>query len=345
MRLRRVSSGDPGLTRHRRGRGFTYRDADGAPVREPQVLERIRALAIPPAWKDVWICADPVGHLQAAGTDAAGRRQYLYHDIWRQRRDMEKFDRMIDFAKSLPRVREGVRRDLGLDGMPRARVLACAVRILDRASFRIGSESYLRDNGSHGLATLRREHVRVRGDAVRFDFVAKSGQRRSHELIDPDLVPVIRSLKRRRNGGPNLLAHREGRTWREIRSNEINQYVKELGGNGFSAKDFRTWHGTVIAAVSLAVAEDERTSVTSRRRQISAAVRDVASFLGNTPAVARRSYVDPRVLDRFSEGITIRSELEDLPPTAADDPAWRDRIERAVLNLIAENPGSLPAAA
>ena len=343
-RLRRVSSDVPGIARHRHGRGFRYTHPSGRPVRDPETLARIRALAIPPAWTDVWICADPLGHLQAMGTDAAGRRQYRYHDAWRARRDAQKFDRMLGFARALPELRERVADDLALPGVPRERVLAGAVRLLDQASFRVGSESYARDNGSFGLATLRKEHVTLRDGVALFDFAAKSGQRLVQEIADPDVVPLIRTLKRRRSGGPELLAYREGNVWRDVRSTDVNDYVKEVAGDGYSAKDFRTWHGTVVAAVALAVAEGERTSVTSRRRQVSAAIREVAGFLSNTPAVARASYVDPRVIDRFEEGVTIAPALERSSIEDVDDPAFREIVEAAVLDLLEDEETSAHAA-
>ncbi len=338
-RLRRVSSDEPGIVRVRRGRGFAYRDARGRPVRDRETLRRIGALAIPPAWTEVWICPDPWGHLQAVGTDSAGRRQYRYHDRWRRRRDAQKFERMRAFAAALPSIRERVQGDLDREGMPRERALACAVRLLDLGAFRIGTESYARENGSYGLATLRRDHVRVRAGVALFDFTAKGGQRRVQEVRDPDVVAVVRALKRRRGGGHELLAYRDGRAWRDVRSEDVNAYVKELGADGWSAKDFRTWQGTVVAAVALALAEGERTTVTSRRRQVAAAMREVAEYLGNTPAVARASYVDPRVVDLFEEGRTIRPSLRALPGPDLDDPRVRDAVERAVLRLLEEGSG------
>ena len=335
-RLQRVSSDVPGIVRLRHGRGFRYVDASGRAVRDAETLKRIRDLAIPPAWTDVWICPDPLGHLQAVGTDAAGRRQYRYHDAWRARRDVEKFDRMLAFAGALPSLRERVAQDLTRRGLPRERVLAGAVRLLDQASFRVGSESYARDNGSFGLATLRKDHVRLRGDVAVFDFTAKSGKRLVQEIADPDVLPLVRTLKRRRNGGPELLAYREGRVWRDVRAADVNAYVKEVAGDGHSAKDFRTWHGTVVAAVALALSEGDRTTLTSRRRQVSAAIREVAEFLGNTPAVARASYVDPRVIDRFEEGVTIAPALERSSVEDLEDPAFREVVEAAVLDLLEE---------
>lgn len=344
-RLRRTSSIAPGITRRRRGRGFAYLHPNGRPVRDPETRARIRALAIPPAWEDVWICPDPLGHLQAAGTDAGGRRQYLYHERWRERRDAQKFDRMIAFARELPVVRERVDRDLSADGFPKTKALACAVRLLDATSFRVGSESYARENGSYGLATIRKDHVWVNGDRALFDFPAKNGKRRFQEVTDPELLPALRALKRRRGGGEELLAFRAGGWWRDVRSSDVNAYVKEVAGNGFSAKDFRTWHATVLAAVSLALAEAEMTTVTSGRRVISAAIAEVAGHLGNTPAVARASYVDPRVLDRFEEGVTIRPTLERLAAHDLRDPKVREAVEMAVLDLLTEGGSSLGEAA
>jgi DNA topoisomerase IB len=305
-------------------------------VRDPETLERIRALAIPPAWTDVWICPDPNGHIQATGIDAAERRQYLYHDRWRARRDAEKFERMIAFARALPRLRERAGSDLTLAGMPRARALACAVRLLDQAFFRVGSEAYTRQNASFGLATVRKDHVKVRDGLVVFDFVAKSGKRLVQEISDPGVQPAIRMLKRRRGGGPELLAYQQEGRWRDVRSGEINEYVRDATGGEFTAKDFRTWHATVLAAVFLALGAAASTNATARRRLVSSAVREVAGFLGNTPAVARASYIDPRVVDRFEQGITIGDTLDRLGIDDVQDAVFREAVEAAVLDLLEE---------
>jgi DNA topoisomerase IB len=334
----------PGIARRRRGNGFSYEDAHGRAVRDEETLERIRALAVPPAWTDVWICPDPLGHVQAIGTDAAGRRQYRYHDAWRARRDAMKFDRMIAFARELPTLRAHVTQDLRRRGMPREKALACGVRLLDQAFFRVGSESYARQNGSFGLATIRKEHVTVHRDRVEFDFLAKSGKRRVAELRDPELIRPIRSMKRRVGGGRELLAYRDGSRWRDIRSSDINAYLRDVTGGEYTAKDFRTWHGTALAAVFLAVREAERTGVTSTRRAISGAVKDVASFLGNTAAVARASYIDPRVIERFEEGVTIAPVLHRLGTDEPTDPVFREAIEAAVLELL-EDGEAAPRAA
>ena len=343
MPLRRATLSGPAISRRRRGRGFSYVGPNG-PVTDAETLHRIRALVIPPAWTDVWICPDPLGHIQAAGTDAAGRRQYLYHADWRVRRDEEKFERMVEFAHALPALRKRVSADLSLRGVPKARALACAVRLLDQAFFRVGSEAYTRQNGSFGLATVRKEHVTVRRDIVVFDFVAKSGKRYVQEIADDEILPVIRTMRRRRNGGQELLAYRERDRWRDIRSSDINEYVREAAGGDFSAKDFRTWHATVLAAVHLALGHAESTSLTSRRRVVSGAVHEVAGFLGNTPAVARASYIDPRVIARFEDGVTIGATLERLRTDDPTDPEFRATAEAAVLELLEADP-STPAQA
>jgi DNA topoisomerase IB len=315
------------VTRRRQGRGFTYVHPNGRRVSDPEVLARIRNLAVPPAWSDVWICTDEAGHLQAAGTDAAGRRQYLYHPEWRRRRDRGKFERIEGFAERLPALRRRVKADLEGSALSRRRVLACSVRMLDRGLFRVGTEDYTAKNGSFGLATLRKEHVTVGRDRVAFDFVAKAGVRQVREVADPQILPVLRSLKRRREGGDELLAWREDDRWCDVRSADVNAYIKEFIGEEFSAKDFRTWHATVLAAVALAGREPPR-SPTAARREVTAAIKEVAEHLGNTPAVCRASYVDPRVIDRFMEGITI-----DLPRRASLEPL-QPAIEARVLDLL-----------
>ena len=344
MPLRRATIDGPAISRRRRGRGFSYVGPNG-PVTDAEALERIRALVIPPAWTDVRISPDPLGHIQAVGMDAAGRRQYLYHADWRVRRDEEKFERMVEFAHALPVLRERVSTDLSLRGVPKARALACAVRLLDHAFFRVGSEAYARQNGSFGLATVRKEHVTVRRDLVVFDFVAKSGKRHVQEIADVDVLPVIRTMRRRRNGGHELLAYREGDSWRDIRSSDINEYIREEAGGDFSAKDFRTWHATVLAAVHLALGHAESTSLTSRRRIVSGTVREVAGFLGNTPAVARASYIDPRVIARFEDGVTIDAALERLRTDDPTDPEFRATAEEAVLELLEADPATRAQAA
>ncbi len=335
MRLRRSDCSGPGLRRVRRGRGFSYLDERGVQIRDPETLLRIRELAIPPAWQDVWICSDPHGHLQATGTDAAGRKQYLYHARWRERRDRQKFDRALQFARALPRLRRHVSAEMAGDGLEREKVLACATRLLDRGLFRIGSEQYADEDGGYGLATIRREHVSVQNGSVIFDYPGKSGVRRRQAVDDPQCAAVMRALKRRRSGDA-LLAYRNGRRWITVRSDDINEYLKAHIGEDFSAKDFRTWNATVLAAVALAAEPEAQraSSKTARRRHINAAVKEVAEMLGNTPAVARRAYIDPRVFDHYLSGTTIAPALQRIKHPDLDDDRSRGRIERAVLKLL-----------
>lgn len=317
----------PGLTRRRRGRGFEYLDVHGERIDDATVVERIRGLAIPPAWRDVWISPVPNGHLQAVGTDDAGRRQYLYHERWRQRRDEEKFARMLRFARALPRLRRAVRRDLALDELSQDSVLACAVRLLDIGLFRIGNQVYAEENGSYGLTTLERRHVLLDGrDAVLFDYTAKGGLRRRQSVRDRDVRRIVATLKRRR-GNAQLLAYRQrtGGRWCPVRSEEINDRIKTLTGvDDSSAKDFRTWHATVLAASHVAAAGTG--SRRGRERVIREAVAEVSDLLGNTPTVARTSYIDPQVFDRYRAGVTIAAAL--------DRRSTLPRIERAVIELL-----------
>jgi DNA topoisomerase I len=329
-RLRRSDCGEEGIVRRRHGRGFTYLDADGERIEDPGTLGRIGELVIPPAWQQVWICPDPLGHIQATGVDAAGRKQYLYHPRWQQRQAERKFEAVREFAAALPQLRRAVSADLKRRGMPRERALACAVRLLDLGFFRVGSEAYAEENESYGLATIRREHVTVSGGEAVFDFPAKSGQRRVQSIRDPAAIRAIEAMRRRRGGPDDLLAWREQGGWRDVHSDDVNAYIKAQIGERFSAKDFRTWHGTVLAAVELA-GEPAPDSDAAAKRSISIAVGRVAEALGNTPAVCRRSYIDPRVLDRFRDGQRIR------PATGAGgklSARQRAEIEGEVLGLI-----------
>ena len=299
------------------------------------MLERIAELAIPPAWDDVWVCPYPTGHIQATGVDARGRKQYLYHRQWRERRDQQKFDSMVEFARALPRMRRRVRRDLRDPELSRRRALACAIRLLDLGFFRIGGEDYKVENDSYGLATMHKDHVRLGDRTVTFDYPAKSGQRRVQSIVDPEVHDVVGRLKRRRGGSEELLAYRNGRRWVDIRSADINEYVKEVTGGDFSAKDFRTWNATVLAAVGLAVSGPAATrSKTARNRAKARAVQEVARYLGNTAAVCRASYIDPRVFDRFDSGLTIGGVLTAVADSSDMD-SLHGPIEDAVLDLIA----------
>ncbi|HVA59498.1 MAG TPA: DNA topoisomerase IB [Mycobacteriales bacterium] len=339
MRLRRVDCGTPGLRRVRAGRGFRYLDRTGAPVRDPATLDRIRALAIPPAWQDVWISPDPRGHIQATGTDAAGRRQYRYHDAWRARRDAEKFDRMLEFAAVLPGLRRQVAVGLARTELDQERILACAVRLLDLGFFRIGSEEYAEANGTFGLATLEQSHVQVRGQDLVFDYPAKGGRQRVQALVDPVVAEIVRTLQRRRSGGPALLAYRSGRRWVNLRSTDINDYLKAHAGPGFTAKDFRTWNATLLAAAAFAASARAPTSPSGRQRAVARAYREVAHYLGNTPAVCRSSYVDPRIVDCYLAGETVQATLERWPagPETVDGGPLA-LLETAVVRLLRRAP-------
>ncbi len=338
--MREVDCTGPGYARRRAGRGFTYLDARGRRLSDDAEIARIRALAIPPAWSCVWICPDADGHIQATGLDAKGRRQYRYHDDWRARRDRQKHDRMLDLARALPDLRRRIDRDLAAGGLGRDRVLAGAVRLLELGLFRVGSEAYASDNGSYGLATVRKGHVRSVGGELRFDYPAKSGQRRVVTIRDPAVADLVRALKRRRRGGPELLAYKDdsGR-WVDVRSGDINAYLQEALGSEFTAKDFRTWAATVLAAVALAAEEGGSPGPAERDRAIVRVVRGVADQLGNTPTVARGSYVDPRVIDRFRAGDTLDVDVD----VAADeideiDPDLLGHLDAAVVDLIERAP-------
>jgi DNA topoisomerase I len=294
-------------------------------------------LAIPPAWTDVWVCPFANGHIQAVGQDAKGRRQYLYHPAWRLHRDREKFDRMLAFGRRLPSLRADVDRHLELDGLPRDKVLSAAVYLLDVGLFRIGGEVYAEDNGSYGLASLRREHVQVQGESVVFEYPAKSGKERIQSVTDPRIRAVVSSLKRRR-GGECLLAYRDGRQWSDVRSDEINEHLRRLVGPEVTAKDFRTWHATVLAAIALAVSWKAESTSAGQSRAVSRAVREVAEYLGNTPAVCRASYIDPQVIDLYRAGVTIRRRLGDIGQPG-DGLASHGAAEKAVVELLRRHGG------
>jgi DNA topoisomerase I len=349
MELVHVHGGEPGLRRERRGSRFVVLDPRGEPVTEPETLARIEALAIPPAWTDVWIAADPHAHLQATGLDTKGRRQYLYHPAWRARRDAEKFDDMVAFAGRLPEVRATVAGLLAERGHARDRTLALAVRLLDVGFFRIGWDRYARDNGHVGLTTLRRDQVTLQRDAARFDYVAKSGKRRRMTVRDPQSVMALRPLGRRTGAPAELLVFRAGGRWRRLHAADVNNALRAWGDGPWSAKEFRTWAATVLAAVALA---REEAGGRRGRRAVSRAVRQVSTALGNTPTVARASYIDPRVIAAYEDGevidlpdglppevVPVRIESGDDGviielPTEVDGDAVRLEVERRVRDLL-----------
>lgn len=303
---------------------MSFLDTDGRPIRDRDELTRLRELVIPPAWRDVWICPHPAGHIQAIGTDAAGRRQYLYHPTWRIRRDQAKFDHVLEVATRLPVLRERVSVDLTGRGLSRPRVLATVARLLDMGAFRIGSDQYAAgDDPTFGVATLRPEHCRSRSGAVVFEFPAKGGVAQVRRIEDAQVCRVLRDLRQRRRTAGRLFGYWDGRGWRDIRSDEINEYLRVASGGEMTAKDFRTWHATLLAATRLAANGPQR-SATGRKRTVAAVMREVAGLLGNTPTVARASYVHPRVVDLYHDGVVARVEVG-----GADELA-----ERAVLDLL-----------
>jgi DNA topoisomerase-1 len=325
MRLRRANPAGPGLRRRRRGKGWQYLDDDGSPIRDAEVCDRLNGLVIPPAWKDVWICPYPNGHLQAVGTDDAGRKQYLYHDQWRKERDEEKFDRVLDLVPLLPDFRSAVDDELRTRGLTRARVTAGALRMLDRGVFRTGGDEYAEQNGSRGAATLLRQDVVIeRGDLV-FHYPAKGGIDRRLRMRDEPLARLVRSLRRVRADDERLLVYRSGKDWCEVRAGDLNERFKELTGPDYTAKDLRTWNATVVAAVAFASA-DRPGSKTGRKKVEVQVMDEVAFQLGNTRSVARSSYVDPRVAGAFEEGHTIRDALAKAEA--------REEIEAAVHTLL-----------
>jgi DNA topoisomerase IB len=319
-----------GWTRRRAGRGFTYLDSDGRPLPAEDVA-RIRSLAIPPAWEDVWICPLPQGHIQAVGTDAAGRRQYLYHPDWRAKQDQLKFERVAAAARHLPAARRRVLAHLALQDMPRERATATAVRLLDLGYFRIGSDAYTEDNGSFGLTTLERQHVRRRGGRIVFTFTGKSGIEHTVEIDDEAAMAALDRMRRRRSTSQRLLAYRDGRHWSDLDAAAVNAYLGDLVHGEMTAKDFRTWHATVLAALALATTDEPGDTKASRRRAVKAAVEEVAEYLGNTATIAKNSYIDPRVLDLYESGTTI-----EVDPARYRSPDRRQAaVEKAVLGLLA----------
>ncbi|MCV7419370.1 DNA topoisomerase IB [Mycobacterium yunnanensis] len=332
MRLRRSVLAGPGFTRVRRGKGFSYLDAEGGPLTDDRHLERIKALVIPPAWKKVWISPYPNGHIQAVGTDAAGRRQYQYHDAWQEERAEAKFDRVLEMSKRLPGWRAQIADDLGGRGFTRQRVLALALHLIDLGYFRAGGEQYADENDSHGMATLLCEHVSVAKGVVSFDFPAKSGVRRSLEIDDPAVVKSVRSLLRRECPSDRFLVVRGDDGWKDVHADDLNTRFKELLGADYSVKDLRTWHETVLAATAF-VDADPPVSKKVVKRVESAVMKEVSQGLGNTPAVARSSYVDPRVVQGYEQGLTIAAAAKRAD--RIDDPAEKQAVvERATRTLI-----------
>lgn len=334
-RIRRVDTNGPGIRRQRRGRGFSYHEADGELITDADTVGRIKELAIPPAWTDVWISPHPRGHIQATGYDDAGRKQYLYHDAWREERDRLKFEEMLDFARALPQLRLRVEEGLGARGLVFDRVCSCAVRLLDLGLFRIGSDRYEDENESYGLTTLKNEHAQFSRGKVVFDYPSKSGQRSRHTITDRELIPLLRALAKREEVDGGLLVYRTGRSWYSLRSDQVNEFIKEEAGVAFSAKDFRTWNATVLSATFLAQHASAEHTKSARKRIANMAIRQTAEYLNNTPAVCRASYIDPKLFDRFNSGETVAPALARID-RGLDPGEWADRaeIELAVVRLL-----------
>ena len=315
-----TSDSQPGIRRVRRGRGFSYVDAAGKTVTDRATQERIRALAVPPAWSDVWICPSPRGHLQATGRDARGRKQFLYHARWTAWRDADKYARVIGFSKVLPRIRRRVARDLREPGLSHAKVVAAIVRLMERTLIRVGNERYAKENRSFGLTTLRDRHVKVSGSTVRLRFKGKSGKLVEAEVDDRRVARIVKQLQEL--PGQELFSYvGEDGVVRDVSSQDVNDYLRETTGADYTAKDFRTWAGTMLAAASLRALQGFESEAEARRNVVRAIDR-VARRLGNTRAVARRSYVHPAVLDSYLDGRLSRS--------LAQDPA----LEPAVHSII-----------
>lgn len=329
----------PGYRRRRHGGGFGYRTAAGQPLSDRTELARVRALAVPPAWRDVWISPYPNGHIQAVGTDEAGRRQYLYHPLFRAQQETAKHARILEVGAALPEVRRQVGEGLAGRGLGRERVLSLGVRLLDLGFFRVGDDRYVRANESYGLTTVRRDQVTCRQGGVGFDYAAKSGSHYCREIVDIQVYTAVRELLRRRDDDGRLFAYWEARRWHTIDATDLNTYLRNLAGRDVTCKDFRTWHATVLAAVALAVsAQVAGASPGARKRACARAVREVAGYLGNTPTVCRASYINPRLFELFDEGKTIAPALAHLGSLdPAGGLATQGPVEEAVLRLLSDS--------
>jgi len=332
--LRYVSDDRPGIRRRRAGKGFRYLRPDGTTVSDEPTLKRIKSLVIPPAWTDVWIAIDPRGHIQATGRDARGRKQYRYHPRWRAVRDETKYERMIAFGEAIPDIRQRVQRDLARPGLPREKVLATVVRLLEMTLIRVGNEEYARENRSYGLTTLRNRHVAVEGTRLRFTFRGKSGKQHEVSLRDRRLAGVMRRLQELPGQEVFQYIDEDGHR-ASIDSDDVNAYLHEISGEAFTAKDFRTWAGTVLCAVTLRELE-AAASPTEAKHNVVQAIKQVSQQLGNTPAVCRSCYVHPAIIDTYLEagpGQPFARALDGELKAAADESALGSE-ETAVLSLL-----------
>ena len=300
--LHYVSDDRPGYTRRANNGEFEYLDTEGKTIGDEQRLLRIKRLAIPPAWTDVWICPSPSGHIQATGRDARGRKQYRYHDRWRELRDENKFDRLAAFAKALPNIRRRIAKDLKLPGLPRRKVLATVVRLLERTFIRIGNEEYARENKSFGLTTMQDRHVTVKGDRLRFRFRGKSGRAHEVDMTDRRIAKIV--SKCQDLPGQDLFQYIDDGEVRDVASQDVNDYLREITNENFTAKDFRTWAGTVLAAIALN-AQGEFETKKQAKANVKTAVCAVAELLGNTPAICRKCYVHPAIVEAYLSGRQI----------------------------------------
>jgi DNA topoisomerase I len=318
-----------GISRARRGDGFEYHNPSGAEITDAETLARIRALAIPPAWASIWISPDPLGHIQATGLDSRGRTQYRYHQLWREQRDAQKFEHMLRFAGALPSLRTATLHDLRRRGFDRGRVAASAVRLIDLGLFRLGGERYAELDHHYGAATLQKRHVSVRRDDVVFDYIAKEGKQRAITVTDRAILPTVRTLARTDNGLDSLFCWQDGSGWHPLHSHDVSAYIAEHAGGHYTAKEFRTWNATVLMALLLANAGP---AASARRASsvLTASIRAVADWLGDTPTVARASYVDPRLIVRYKSDGTLAS----IPVLPAALPASAE-AEIAVATLLA----------
>jgi DNA topoisomerase I len=337
--LRYVTDDGPGIRRRKRGKGFSYLLPNGGTVQSAKELERIRKLAIPPAWTDVWICPVPNGHLQATGRDARGRKQYRYHAEWRNVRDETKFGRMVLFGEALPKIRERIEEDLSQRGLPRTKVLAAVVKLLETTLIRVGNREYMKQNNSYGLTTLRDGHVDIEGSKIRFEFRGKSGKDHSVEIQDRRLARVVRQC--RDLPGQTLFQYLDETGERQkVLSEDVNAYLREISGEDFTAKDFRTWGGTVLmlsALMQIGLCESEKEAT----RAVVQAVKDVAANLGNRPAICRKYYIHPVVIETFVQGELIDA-LEGAVEESEDDGAASGlrTLEAQVLSLLKARAGN-----
>ena len=326
--LQYVNDERTGYRRKAKGKNFEYLDTEGKLIRDEQRLLRIKRLAIPPAWRDVWICPSANGHVQATGRDARGRKQYRYHERWREVRDENKFDRLSQFAKALPKIRRRVAQDLKLPGLPRQKVLATIVQLLERTFIRVGNEEYARDNKSFGLTTMRNRHVKIKGAKVRFRFRGKSGRQHEVDVTDHRIAKVI--AKCEDLPGQDLFQYlEENGEARDVTSQDVNGYLREIAGEDFTAKDFRTWGGTVLAAIALSKQEEFQTK-NEEKSNIKTAIRAVAEVLGNTPAVCRKCYVHPLIVEAYLN----QTRIGGLNGSKSLEPPNLRRVERAVLKFL-----------